>query len=379
MTRRSMGWLRRAAAAAWCWCAAVTASAQTSGEILIGASLPLSGSNAEAGQETLAVAQAAFDAANAAGGIQGRRLRLIALDDGFEPQRAVDNVRQLNERGITALFNCWGTASCNAVQPLTQTLRLPLVTGIAGAGPMHASPGRYVFNLRPTTDEEIARMIEQMLTIGQNRIAVVHQDDAFGEAGLAAARRVLDHQGVRPVVTVTLARDGSNAAAVLDALRQATPHSAVVVAASAPTSLLIRQARHAGLAMPFYNLAAQAHRKFVRDLGDQTSGVIFTTLVPHPWNAGVPIVRDYHQALKQTGRQPELSYLGLEVYINARLLIEGLRKAGASVTRESLVQALEAMGERQFGPLTVQYGPGDRRGSSYVGLSMISRAGGFIQ
>lgn len=368
----------RLAAATLCCAVAATASAQAGGEILIGASLPLSGANAEAGQETLAVAQAAFDAVNAAGGIQGRKLRLLALDDGFVPQRAVDNVRQLHEQGITALFNCWGTASCSAVHPLVQALRLPLVTGIAGAGPMHATPGRYVFNLRPTTDDEIARMVEQMLTIGQRRIAVVHQDDAFGEAGLAAAQRVLARQGVTPVATVTLARDGSNAAAVLDALRQATPHSAVVVAGSSPTSLLIREARQAGLATQFYNLAAQAHRKFVRDLGEHTSGVIFTTLVPHPWNAGLPIVRDYQQALKLAGRPPELSYLGLEVYLNARLLIEGLRKAGAAVTRESLVQALETMGERQFGPLTLQYGPGDRRGSSYVGLSMINRAGGFI-
>lgn len=350
-------------------------------DILIGASWPLSGPIAAAGQETLAVAKAAFDAVNAAGGIQGRKISLVALDDEFSPPKAAENARKLEAQGVVALFNCWGTASCGAVQPVAAESRMPLVTGIgiADVGPRNAS-GRYAFNVRPTTDDEIARMVRQMVTIGQLRIAVVYQDDPFGRSGQAAAQGVLAKAHLKAAGEFVMARDGSNIPAVIEALRQSAPQGVVVVAPPQTAAALIRKARQAGLAPQFYCLAAQAHKKMVADLGEYTSGVVFTTLVPSPWNAGVPVVRDYQQAVVAATGKREFSYLGLEVYINARVLIEGLRKAGPKVTRESLVTGLETMGEKQLAPtMSVRYGAGLRTGSSYVGLTMVSRTGSFIE
>lgn len=356
------------------------AGAQDAGDILVGMSLPLSGPNAAAGQEGLAAAKAAFDELNAAGGLQGRRIAVVAVDDEFSPPKAAENARKLEAQGVLALFNCWGTASCSAMMPIIKEKQLPLVSGIAGGGPMRMEPGRYAFNVRPTTGDEIARMIKQMTTVGQNRIGVIYQDDPFGKSGQAAAVPVFAKAGLKPVVELPLARDGGNAAAVVADFLKVGVSGIIVVASPQATVALITQARKVGVATPFYNLAAQANQKLVADLGNNTSGVVFTTLVPNPWRSALPIVKEYQAAIQAATGKPNFSYLGLEVYINARILIEGLRKAGPKVTRDSLVAGLETMGEKTYGGvMSVKYSPTDHEGSNYVGLTIIGGTGRFVE
>jgi hypothetical protein len=152
------------------------------------------------------------------------------------------------------------------------------------------------------------------------------------------------------------------------------------VASPQATVAVITLARKSGMATQFYNLAAQANRKVVTDLGEHTGGVVFTTLVPNPWRSAQPVVRDYQQAIQTASGKTDYSYLGMEVYLNARILIEGLRHAGTKVTRESLVTALESMGEKAFSnQVVVRYGTNDRSGSTYVGLAIANRDGRFIE
>lgn len=360
--------------------AAAGAVAQDNGDLVIGASLPLSGPNAAAGQEGLAVATAYFDSVNKAGGIQGRRIVLNVLDDEFNPLKAADNARKLADGKVLAVFNCWGTASCSAMMPVINEHKLPLVAGIAGGGPMRAEPGRYAFNVRPTTDDEIARMVRQMATVGQHSIAVVYQNDPFGKSGLASAQGVLARAGLKPVGEFALAPDAGNAATLIEALKKAAPNGIILIGSPVPSVKFITQTRQAGVATQFYNLAAQANRKLAADLGEHTNGVIFTTLVPSPWRDALPIVKEYQQLYSAASGKADYSYLGMEVFINAKLLVEGLRKAGRSASRESLVGALEAMDEKSYGGvMSVKYGPGDRNGSNYVGLAIVNRQGRFVE
>ena len=361
---------------------ATPASAQDdgSGSILIGASLPLSGPNAGAGQEGLLVLNAYFESINRAGGIGGRRLSLQALDDEFNPKRAAENATLLAASKAVAVFNCWGTSSCSAMMPIITKAGLPMVAGIAGGGPMRDKPGRYAFNIRATTSAEIARMVAQMKTVGQTSIALITQNDPFGKSGLAAAQAVLAAAQIKPVAELAVEGDGSNVPTVVEALHKLPQlNGAILVAAPPATVKLIPAARQAGLMVQFYNLAAQANRKVAADLGPHTAGVVFTTLVPSPWKEGIPVVKEYQQIVEASTGKREFSYLGLEIFINARLLVEGLRKAGRNPQRESLVSALEDMGPRQFGPLNIDYGSGGRKGAGYVGLTIIDRAGRFVE
>jgi branched-chain amino acid transport system substrate-binding protein len=167
---------------------------------------------------------------------------------------------------------------------------------------------------------------------------------------------------------------------VVGALQQLPGLNGIIVIAAPPATVkFIPALRQAGLSIQVYNLAAQATRKVAADLGKHTAGVVFTTLVPSPWRDGVPVVREYQQTMNAAGGQQEFSYLGLEVFINTKVLVEALRKAGRAINREGVVSALETMGSRQFGPMNIGYGPGDREGSSYVGLTIIDRQGRFLE
>jgi len=359
---------------------ASSAGAQGTDDLLIGTSLPLSGPNAAAGQEGLAVAQAYFDAVNKNGGIQGRRVVLRALDDGFSPEKAAENARQLGaDSKVLALFNCWGTSSCSAMVPIANEKKIPLVAGIAGDGPMHAAPGRYAFNVRATTEDEMSAMVRQMTSVGQNRIAVVYQDDPFGKSGAEVARAVLEKARLKPAAELSLDSKGSNAAAVAAGIKSAQVNGIILVGSPTASVRLIKQARQGGISAPIYNLMAQATQKMVADLGEQTGGVIFSTLVPNPWRSALPIVKEYQQIYGAASGKSDYSYLGLEVFINAKVLVEGLRQAGKAPSRESLVSALESMDEKVYDTMSIKYRPGQHTGSSYVGLSIISRHGRFVE
>jgi len=354
--------------------------AQDNADILIGASLPLSGPNAGAGQEGLAVIKAYFDSIKKSGGIGGRNLSLTALDDAFNPQKAAENANQLISAKTVAILNCWGTASCSAMMPIITKAGIPMVSGIAGGGPMRQQPGRFAFNVRPTTNAEIAHMVKQMTTVGQNGIALVYQNDPFGKSGQVAAQEVFINAGVKPVAELALERDASNASVVVAALQKTPGLNGIILVAAPPATVkLIPEARKAGLSTQFYNLAAQANSKLAADLGANTAGVVFTTLVPSPWREGLPVVKEYQNIYGTATGKKEFSYLGLEVFINAKVLVEGLRKAGRNVTRETLVYGLETMGDRQYGSMRIGYGPGDREGSTYVGLTIINREGRFVE
>ncbi|MEP6963962.1 MAG: ABC transporter substrate-binding protein [Polaromonas sp.] len=356
------------------------ASAQQPGDILIGVSLPLSGSNAAAGEEGMAVMKAYFDSVNKAGGIEGRMLQLTVLDDGFIPTKAAENAQTLIEAKALALFNCWGTSSCNAMMPAVSKAGAPLVGGIAGGGLMRQQPDRTVFNVRASTEAEIAMMVKQMATVGQTSIAVVYQNDPFGKSGQTAAQAVFARLKLKPVTEMAIEPDASNAAAVTDALKKLPALNGIILVASPPATIgVITQARKSGLNTQFYNLAAQANPKVVAGLGEFTAGVVFTTLVPNPWKDDIAVVREYQKIHSMATGKHDYSYLGLEVFINARTLVEGLRKGGRNVSRESLVAALESMGEKVYGPMTVRFKPGSHEGSSYVGLAIINRQGRFVE
>lgn len=368
---------------AWLFAASITTMAATSGPLLaqespitLGASLPLSGAQAEAGKEGQAIMQAQIDALNRQGGLGGRQLTLKLLDDGYDPQRAASNARQLIQEGATALLNCWGTASCAAMRPEVEQGQTPLVGVIAGAGSMRQQPGRFAYPLRASTQAEIAAMLQQMQTIGLQRVAIVHQNDNFGKDSLQIALTTLTAKGLKPVATLAVDASGSNTPDLAKQLAALPDLQGVIVLAGAPATIgLITLARQAHITAPFYNLAAQANRAVVQGLGPYTRGIAFTTLVPSPWKGAIPAIKDYQQLVSHSG-MPPASYLGLEVFLNTRTLIDALRKASPAVNRAGLSNALDTMGDIRYGAMSLRFNA-PRTGSSYVGLTMIDAGGQF--
>lgn len=355
--------------------------AEKAGNIIIGASLPLSGINAAAGQEGLAVMKVYFDSVNKSGGIEGRMLQLETLDDQSNPAKTAGNTQSLIDKKAVALFNCWGTSSCNAMLPVVTQAGVPLLGGLAGGGLMRQQPDqRFAFNVRASTDAEIARMVQQMVTVGQNNIALVFQNDSFGESGQTAARQAFKKYNLKPAAELRIDSDSSNSTTVIDTLKKLPGLNGVILVASpAATINLISQARKTGLETQFYNLAAQANNMVIQGLGKYTSGVVFTTLVPNPWKNGIPIVNEYQKIYRAATGKEDYSYLGMEVFINARVLVDGLRNSVRASSSVSLANALDSMGLKNYGPLSINYMPGHHEGSSYVGIAIINSRGQFVE
>lgn len=281
---------------------------------------------------------------------------------------------------VVAIFNCWGTFSCSAMMPIVGEAKIPLVTGIAGGGLMRAQPGRCAFNMRASTDLEIARMVKQMLVIGQRNIALVYQNDLFGKSGLLATEGVFAKANITPLAQIPLERDAPDAPAVVAALSKLPSLNGIILVAAPPATVkLIPEVRKVGIAAQFYNLSAQDNQKVVTDPGAHTSGVIFTTLVASPWKGSTPLGEKYRKLVSETLGKEEYPYLGMEVFINAHVLVEGSRKAGNVITSESLLAGLESSGGLRYGPIDIRYTEKDRQGSSYVGLTMIDSRGQFIE
>ena len=358
--------------------ALTTGAAPAQEAIVIGASLPLSGSQAQAGKEGQAIMQAQIDATNREGGIAGRKISLKLLDDGYDPQRAASNAKALIEQGAVALLNCWGTASCAAMQPELERGQTPLIGAIAGAGAHRQQPGKLVYPLRASTRAEINAMLQQIQTLGQSQIALVYQQDSFGKSSLDIAQSVLAERDMKAALELGVEASGANAKEVVQQIAQSAQpmHAVIVLAGASATVNLVTQARQAQLQQSFYNLAAQANQAVVKGLGSHTRGIVFTTLVPSPWRTSVPAVKAYQQLLSASG-MPQPSYLGLEVYLNTHALLEGLRKAGPGVQRASLPAALESLGELRWGHMHVKLAAPARTGSNYVGLAMIDQTGQF--
>lgn len=376
--------LQRAAGAMalgiWAASLAMPGAAQNAAApILIGASLPLSGAHAGTGKEVLAITQSYLQQVNSQGGVGGRQLQLLALDDAYQAAQAEKNARQLADQGAVALLNCLGSSSCNAMLPAIQAAQLPLVGALAGSGPLRESSARYVFNLRASTENEVSAMVQQMQSVGQSRIALVYQRDSFGSSGLELARSALRSAQLTPAGELALEADGSNSQDVAKSLSALEGLQGVIVLASAPaTTALITQSRKDQLSVQFYNLAAQATQALVKGLGEYTGGVVFATLVPSPRRTAIAAVKDYQQLLSNTGA-PAASYMGMEAYLNAHTLVQGLRKTGAQVSRATLASALDALDDMHYGPMRVRFTKGRHSGSGYVGLAMLNKQGHFME
>lgn len=351
----------------------------TATRIMIGASLPLSGDNFAAGAEGFEGAKAYIDYINANGGVHGRRIEFIVLDDAFDPATGAGNARQLiEEHKVFALFNCWGIGTCNAIAPVSALAQVPLIAGLAGGGDMRRV-NRYIFNLRAPLGAEIEKMAEHLATNGMSRVGVVHQGDDLSKNALALAESALARRKLRAVAIVGVKGDGSDAANIARVLTKAVPDAVMVLTAPPAALAVIQETRKAGYTAPFFNLAEQASQTFVRRLGEHGAGTIYSTLTPNPWRDEIPVVKEYQKLLAAATGKKEYSFLSLETFLNAKVLVEGLRKAGKDLTREKLIGALEGMTDADLGGFWVRYSPSSHDGSRYVGLTILSKQGRFLE
>lgn len=361
--------------------AAQSASAEvgvTDSTILLGQTVGVTGTVAGPVKEMNEGANAYFNAVNKRGGVHGRKIEMIVMDDKFDPALTLANAETLiKKERVFALFQGRGTPHTQGILPLIEANNVPLVAPSTGAAIFHEPAHRLLFNIRAKYQDEVIKAIEHFSTIGITAIGLLHVDDAFGNDGLEGFKKGMATRQLTPVAITKFARVKPDYNAAAAEVIKTNPAALVIVSSAKNTAEVIKAIRAQGGRMQIMTMSNNSSESFVKDMGPAGTGVIVTQITPAPHLLSTQLGQEFAQAAKASGTT--ISYAAMEGFVNAKVMVEGLRRAGPKLTREGFLRAMESMRRVDFGGLMVTYGPDDHTGSEFVELTMIGKDGRFMR
>lgn len=322
---------------------------------------------------------AAFAEINAKGGVKGRKLDLVTRDDGYEPTKAVEAVKQLLEGDkVFALVGPVGTPTSAAAEPIAAAAGAPFIGPFTGAEFLRNPYKPHVVNVRASYFQETETMVERLTKdLKHEKIAILYQDDAFGKAGLAGVQKAMEKRGMKLVAEGTFERNTTAVKGALLAIRKGAPQSVIMIGPYKPCAEFIKLARMAKLDATFVNISFVGSNALAKELGEAGAGVVVTQVVPFPTDTVLPLVADYHKAMKAAGAG-EPGFVSLEGYMVGRLVIAALGKLDGEPTRADLLKAMQS-GSYDLGGVTLGYGANDNQGMDEVFLTVIQPGGGAFK
>jgi ABC-type branched-subunit amino acid transport system substrate-binding protein len=348
------------------------------GKIVFGQVAALQGPAQALGQGMRQGILAAFEAANRAGGISGRKLELKSLDDGYEPEKTVEATKRiLDEDKVFALVGAVGTPTSKAGQPIATAEKVPFIGPFTGAEFLRNPYNRYVVNIRSSYFQETEAWIDHLVKdLAISKIAILYQDDAFGLAGLEGVQRAMAKRNMSLVAEGTFKRNTTAVKSALLDIMKARPEAVVTVAPYKPVAEFIKLAHQVKMQAAFVAISFVGPDSLAQELGDQGTGVIVTQVVPFPWDATLPIVKAYQGAIAAVDSNAKPGFVSLEGYLAGRLVVEALKRIKGEPTREALLDAIAAA-PFDFGGMTLSYGPMKNQGSDRVFFTILQVDGTF--
>lgn len=353
------------------------ARAQSEGRIVLGQSAAFSGPAAQLGIQFNQGAKLFFDQLNAAGGVGKRMVEIRTLDDGYEPDRCAENTRKLIADDVFALFGYVGTPTSLAAVPLFNQAKVPFFAPFTGAESLRQPFNRLAFHVRASYYDETALIVRQLVNLGVKKIAVFHQNDAYGKAGLDGVNKALAEHKLPLAGAATVERNSVDVAAAVEKLVAAKPDAVVQIAAYGASAAFVRAARKAGFGGTFYNVSFVGTQALADELGKDGAGVVVSQVVPSPYQPSRQITREFLDAIKKAGDKVQPNYSSMEGFLAARIFTEGLRQAAASgkISRDSFISGMEGLGTQVISGFPVSFGPNDHTASTFVEMSMLTGDG----
>ena len=366
--------LTRPLAAAICVAGlAMSAAAFAQGTIVIGQSVPLSGSNKELGNDIRNGALAYFKKVNDAGGVNGRKIELVSLDDANDTKRSEANTKTLLETHNPIALYCYGSATLSRpALPHVEAAKITFFAPFTGADPMRKF-NRYVYNHRASYADELEKIVEHYTTFGIKRFAVLHFDDAVGKENYGAVERALKSRNLAPVAVAAVTRTQTDFAKEVAAVNKANPDVVILTTLYKTSADFIKLSKKQGSGAQFVSTSFAGSSSLASALGVDGLGVAMAQVVPSPVRRSVPVVREYQAAMEALAGKKDFDYQSFESYIAAKVLVEGLRRAGPQPTREKLLAALDTISNYDVGGYIVSFSPSNHNGSNYVSLSILGR------
>ena len=354
--------------------------AQDTGSLKIFQSTALTGPLADLGQAVNLGAKVYFSDLNARGGVNGRPVELSAMDDGYDVPRALANAKSfIADRNCFAIFNCLGTPMVEAMLPQVIESGIPFFAPFTGAGSARPKNARNVFNIRASYADETEHLVRHLATIGIKRIAIVHQNNAFGKAVAAVASQLIASKKLTETAVATVENNSSDASAAAAKIAASQPEAVIMGLAGQPTVEFVKAIRQQRKGLQLYALSVMGAAATLKAMGPDATGITVSQVMPLPANNGLPLAREFQQAWTAAGVTLEPSHLALEGYVNAKVFAEVLRRAGRNPTRSSFIDSAWTLKRYDLGGFEVSFTDSAKSASRFVELNMVSRDGRFIR
>ena len=348
----------------------------TATEVKLGASAVLSGPLGPQTADYGAGSRLYFDAVNAAGGVHGRKISYTTLDDGFDPKRAVENTRKLiSEQGVFMIYNNTGTAQTAAILPLLEESKTIVFGPVTGASAFRDKFNPYVFHVRASYANEARRIVSQLKQSGITRVAVFYQDDGLGRTLLGELKSASAAEGMPFAAEIKLDPKQPDFAAAAAATAQAQPQAVILGTAGTTFTHYVKAVLQTRARPGFYGFSVASQDVINRELKEDARGIVLSQIMPSLRNTTVPAVAEYLKLLRERSSEAVPSASQFEGFVHAKLLVEGLRRAGPNLTTQSFIRAMQSAGDISFGRFVARYSPQSHNGSTYVELAIMDNQG----
>jgi branched-chain amino acid transport system substrate-binding protein len=347
-----------------------TAPGVTDNEILIGSCSALEGPSKFLGTETVTGAKAYFDTVNEAGGVEGRKLRLVVSDDSYDPAKTQACFDKMMSEKVFALGFFVGTPTAMKYLPLAESNKIPLVGLFTGAQTLYQPLRHWVINVRASYFDETREQIDGFWnTLGYRKIAVIYPDDSFGDAVLAGVKEALKAHGAEPVAIASYKRQTSQVGGAIDIVKAANPDAVVVVGPSNTVAPILQQAHNKGWKPLFSTVSFVGTDELITQAGNDADGVVITQVVQPYYLTDFKAVTLYRRALQKYYPGTAANFVSFEGFVDAMAMVEGLRRAGKDLTREGLIRGIESIHGLDVGlgpQLKLDYSSKDHKGFDHV-------------
>ncbi|MEC5212870.1 branched-chain amino acid transport system substrate-binding protein [Polaromonas sp. CG_9.5] len=354
-----------------------------SADLVIGQVAPLSGVLASTGHQMVVGGKIYFDSINATGGINGAKIRQEVVDDGYKVADTVRLTRELLARpDVIALFGFAGTA--NVTQLLTEGVLqaggAALVAPYTGGESLRNPFNPWIFHVRAGYAAEADHMVQQVTTLGMKRVAVMYQDDGFGKAGLTGVENALTKRNLKLAAAAGYERNTDKVEEAVKIIKASDAQAIIMISINKPSAAFAKQYRESGGTARLYNISVVDPAELVKLAGlKNVHGMGISQVVPYPFSTSLPVVRQYQELLKKYAPNEVVNYTSFEEFVGAKVLVEGLRRAGPNPTRAKVVKALESMTDFDTGGITVSYSPTNRIGSRFVEVTVVGSTGKLMK
>ncbi len=323
------------------------------------------------GKGMLAGSSAVFKEVNLKGGVHGRKIELMVGDDGYEPERAIDETLvMIEENEVFSLFGYVGTPTSNAVIPIVKEMEVPLVGLFTGAGTLRSPVTRQIFNVRASYNDEAEAMVEHFVANGAKTVSVFYQNDGFGKAVLSGAKKALSKRGMSVHSVGTFERNTMAVKGGLAKMVETNPDAIIMVGTYAPLAEFVKQARANGLNSMMSTVSFVGTNSLVNAVGQAGDGVIITQVVPFPYQQDLALVNECRKLVKKHSNV-ELDYVTLEGCLSAKIMVLALEKAGRDLTRDGLIDALHGMKKVDVDGVMISFAPDNHQALNQVYVSEI--------